>query len=463
MHIIWNDTSDTRAYDEVCWANVFNLRRPKHRRPRGVTKARCDEDILAAVERAIQLGLRIAVRSGGHSFEAWSIQDNAIMVNLCEYKQVKVDTARRTATATSSVTSIELNEILAQDGLFFPGGHCPDVGLGGFLLQGGMGWNCGNWGWACELVQGIDVITAEGKPVYCDITQNSDLFWAARGAGPAFPGIVTRFHLRVMPCPQSIYSSCYIFPHALYATAFRWAITLVDDLDTDTELTAKAYHQDSGPCFSIIITTFKHNFQDAMQALQTVHESRPAGTLSECFCFPESMSSLYAALASINPEGHRYSTDNGFFHDDPNIDLVFNLEEAFLTLPHESSYAFWAPMRPWSRRNIAEMALSLQGDHYFAVYTIWEDEKDDQRCQEWLRRTMKRALKSSIGSYIGDSEFSHRDARYWRDQNTERLMEIRRKWDPQSRIAGGYPSTLALPNGRASVIEELSRLDDQHM
>ena len=25
---------------------------------------------------------------------------------------------------------------------FFAGGHCPDVGLGGFLLQGGMGWNC---------------------------------------------------------------------------------------------------------------------------------------------------------------------------------------------------------------------------------------------------------------------------------------------------------------------------------
>jgi hypothetical protein len=22
------------------------------------------------------------------------------------------------------------------------GGHCPTVGIGGFLLQGGMGWNC---------------------------------------------------------------------------------------------------------------------------------------------------------------------------------------------------------------------------------------------------------------------------------------------------------------------------------
>ena len=27
-------------------------------------------------------------------------------------------------------------------GRFFPGGHCPTVGIGGFLLQGGQGWNC---------------------------------------------------------------------------------------------------------------------------------------------------------------------------------------------------------------------------------------------------------------------------------------------------------------------------------
>ena len=35
-----------------------------------------------------------------------------------------------------------LNGLLLQHGFMFPGGHCPDVGLGGFLLQGGMGWNC---------------------------------------------------------------------------------------------------------------------------------------------------------------------------------------------------------------------------------------------------------------------------------------------------------------------------------
>lgn len=41
-----------------------------------------------------------------------------------------------------------------------------------------------NWGWACESIIGIDVVTADGRELYCNNVENSDLFWAARGAGP---------------------------------------------------------------------------------------------------------------------------------------------------------------------------------------------------------------------------------------------------------------------------------------
>lgn len=41
-----------------------------------------------------------------------------------------------------------------------------------------------NWGWACERVRALDVVTANGDLVHCNSQQNSDLYWAARGAGP---------------------------------------------------------------------------------------------------------------------------------------------------------------------------------------------------------------------------------------------------------------------------------------
>jgi len=38
-------------------------------------------------------------------------------------------------------TSGDLDVFLLLKGSIFAGGHCPNVGLGGFLLQGGVGWN----------------------------------------------------------------------------------------------------------------------------------------------------------------------------------------------------------------------------------------------------------------------------------------------------------------------------------
>ena len=58
---------------------------------------------------------------------------------------------------------LDLDPFLAARGRFFAGGHCPTVGLGGFLLQGGMGWNCRGWGWAAESIDAIEVVTADGE------------------------------------------------------------------------------------------------------------------------------------------------------------------------------------------------------------------------------------------------------------------------------------------------------------
>ncbi len=73
-------------------------------------------------------------------------------------------------------------------GLFFPAGHCKGgVCIGGYLLQGGYGWNSRVVGGpACESVIGLDVVTADGDKIYIDADNHPDLYWAARGAGPGF-------------------------------------------------------------------------------------------------------------------------------------------------------------------------------------------------------------------------------------------------------------------------------------
>jgi FAD/FMN-containing dehydrogenase len=53
----------------------------------------------------------------------------------------------------------------------------------------------GKHGFAADNLLSARVVTAEGKAVTASATENSDLFWALRGAGHNF-GIVTSFELK---------------------------------------------------------------------------------------------------------------------------------------------------------------------------------------------------------------------------------------------------------------------------
>lgn len=197
--ILYRDSTPRDRFLDSVWGHVFNHRRATETRvPRAVVHATETAHVSAAVRLANQLGCRVSVRSGGHSWAAWSVRDDAICIDLGalpggKYSSpeavtgpgaLEYDSRTRILSCPPSATGRVVNGFLEGEGRMFAGGHCPDVGLGGFLLQGGMGWNCKNWGWACESIVGIDAVTADGREVYASNGENADLFWAARGAGP---------------------------------------------------------------------------------------------------------------------------------------------------------------------------------------------------------------------------------------------------------------------------------------
>ena len=136
--VIWRDSAE---YEEARLGRIFNHRRPE-RYPRGVVEATSVDDVVQAVKVAIELNCRVSVRSGGHSWAAWSVRDDAIMIDLGKLKIMEWNEASNMVKVSPSTTGRTLNGYLSKRGKLFGGGHCPDVGLGGFLLQGGMGWNC---------------------------------------------------------------------------------------------------------------------------------------------------------------------------------------------------------------------------------------------------------------------------------------------------------------------------------
>ena len=129
---------------------------------------------------------------------------------------------------------------LEAQGLFFPGGHCKGVCLGGYLLQGGYGWNSRIYGPACESVIGLDVITADGEQIHCDADNHADLYWAARGAGPGFFGVVTSYYLKLYPRPAVCGTSVYVYPWDVADEVYTWARSISAEVDRRVEMQAIA-------------------------------------------------------------------------------------------------------------------------------------------------------------------------------------------------------------------------------
>ena len=142
------------GFDAAVLGTSFNARDPGHR-PRVLVQANTAADVVAAVNRARRDNLTISICSGGHSWAQNHLRDGNLLLDLSRLNAIEVDTDNHVARVGPGCWSVDLDTRLKRHGLFFPVAHAPDVGLGGFLLQGGFGWNSRQVGLGCENVVGL--------------------------------------------------------------------------------------------------------------------------------------------------------------------------------------------------------------------------------------------------------------------------------------------------------------------
>uniref|UniRef100_A0A093V059 6-hydroxy-D-nicotine oxidase n=1 Tax=Talaromyces marneffei PM1 TaxID=1077442 RepID=A0A093V059_TALMA len=416
LSIVWRGGENETLYENARVKRVFNCQRPR-RYPRAVVSAKAQSDVVKAVKLATDQRCSVSVRAGGHSWPVWSLRDDTILIDLGNFSKISFDEETGVVKASPSTTSEELTEYLHPKGRIFPTGHCPDVGIGGYLLCGGMGWNS-------------NVVTSSGEVVRADAKQNSDLLWAARGAGPGFPGLVTDFHLQTRPLPKAMRSSLYIYKMSYYQNVFDWALKISSGVDEGLQIAVVGSYP-SGfdePCITVALLALGDSDESVTEVLRLADESHPEGTAVRSYCDETSLKEQFRHKRGAYPEGHRYCADNSFLNNDADVGSV--LKSAFSTLPTRKSLALYNSMIPTSRRQLPSMALSVQSDHYFALYGIWEDENDDALNQAWVSDIMKQVGKHSVGAYTGEFDFQMRRSRFWGDEQKEKLKNIREKWDP---------------------------------
>jgi hypothetical protein len=201
-------------------------------RPEAVAFVESGDDIVATVRFAAENGLRVAAQGTGHGAVALRSLEETILVKTERMRGIEIDADAQTARVEAGVLSVELAEAAAGSGLAFLPGSSPDVGVTGYTLGGGLSWFGRRYGFACNRVRAIELVSADGERRTVDAENESDLFWALRGGGGDY-AVVVALHLDLVPIGEA-YAGALLFPAEVGADAVRlyrdWAASASEDV-----------------------------------------------------------------------------------------------------------------------------------------------------------------------------------------------------------------------------------------
>jgi hypothetical protein len=118
------------------------------------------------------------------------------MIDLSAMKGIRVDPLKKTVRAEAGLKLGEFDRETQAFGLATTLGVVPDTGISGLTLGGGFGNLMAMYGLALDNVIGVDVVTADGRLLSANDSENSDLFWGVRGSSGNL-GIATSLEYRL--------------------------------------------------------------------------------------------------------------------------------------------------------------------------------------------------------------------------------------------------------------------------
>jgi FAD/FMN-containing dehydrogenase len=400
-----------------------------NRRPAIVARCAGPADVLTCVRFAREHDVLVSIRGGGHSVAGKSVCEGGLMIDLSAMKGIRVDPTRRTVRAEAGLTLGEFDRETQAFGLATTLGTVSKTGISGLTLGAGWGHLHGKYGLALDNVISLDVVTADGRLLTANSSENEELFWGLRGSGGNL-GIVTSLEYRLHQVGQVLGGA--VFHPAAKAKEmlhfFRdWADKVPDELVIQC---ASLTMPDSGPVFAVV-GCYHGDLSEGEKVLKPLRSfGRPSGDLFGVLSYVQ-MQSLFDPFF---PPGRLTYVKSNF---------VSSLsDEAIETLvaytgKSPSPYSFAPALEHWhgaaTRVAVADTAFPHRQNSYnLMVWSNWESPSDSEKNIQWTREcwsAMKPFLiSSSYGNYVSDE--GEAIAREAYGANYDRLVALKNKYDP---------------------------------
>jgi hypothetical protein len=399
------------------------------RRPAIIARCTGAADVLVCVRFAHEHEMLVAVRGGGHSVAGKSVCDGGLMIDLSAMKGIRVDPARRTVRAQTGLTLGEFDCETQAFGLATTLGVVSKTGIAGLTLGGGWGHLHAKYGLALDNVIGADVVTADGRLLTANASENADLFWGVRGGSGNF-GIVTSLEYRLHEVGPVLGGGVF-YPVAKAGEVLRFFREFAEVIPDELVIQAAALTLPDGVPVFAVAACFCGSLSEGEEVLKPL---RAFGSPVANLLGPMSYLQMQSLFDPFFPPGrHTYVKSN--FIQALNDEAIETLAEYAKTRP--SPHSFAPGIEHWhgaaTRVGVTETAFPhRQYSYNFMAWSNWADLSDSEKNIQWTRafaEAMRPFLVvGSYGNYVSDEGDTIARAAY--GPNYDRLVALKNKYDP---------------------------------
>ena len=395
--------------------------------PAAIVTPKSAADVQKAMAFAAANNLKVAPRSGGHSYIGASTANGAMVLDLRQLPgEANFDASTGQVTVTPATSLYTMHRALAAAGRGVPTGTCPSVGAAGHALGGGMGAQSRHAGLLCDQLTSAAVVLPSGQAVTASGASNPDLFWALRGGGGGNFGVTTSLTFATFPT-KDVDAVNLNFPPQSFAQVLVGWQNWLRTADRNSWALADATVDAMGTHCRILATCPAGSGNSVAAAIAQTVGMQPSGTENHTFNYMDLVN--YLAVGNLNPSPLGYVGGSDVF---PTVNAavaqgIASAVNAFprgagrmLAIMHAldgalASVAPGATAFPWRQQSVLVQWYVETGDPAAAT--------------SWLNTAHQAVQQYSVGGYVNYLEANQPPSRYF-GPNLSRLAAVRQKYDP---------------------------------